>query len=736
MNIYQDLNPPQQEAVLHTEGPLLVLAGAGSGKTRVLTYRVAHLIAKGVPPWRILAVTFTNKAAGEMRERVEKLVGSQATAAMWVATFHSACVRILRQEIGRLGFSKNFVIFDSQDQLSIVKSIIKELNISDKIYPPRAILGTISKAKNHLIGVEEYSRQATDIWSKTVALVFQRYHTKLQANNGLDFDDLIMMTVRLFEEAPEALAKYQDKFHYIMIDEYQDTNRAQYLLVNLLAAKYRNLCVVGDDDQSIYSFRAADIRNILEFGRDFPEVKVIKLEQNYRSTKHILEVANTVIKNNRSRHPKQLWTENQAGEPVLLYGAEDDRAEAQFAVEEMQYLIRENGYHYQDFAFLYRTNAQSRVFEEALVQQGVPYRVIGGLRFYERKEIKDILAYLRFVHNPADRVSLTRIINVPKRGIGDATWEHFLHFVEEQNCRVLEGLERLEEVPGLSARARNSLAAFHKMLQNWLTMRETAPLNELTQAILEQSGYRRELQQEPTLEAQGRLENLEEFLNMIAQFELNSDDRSLAAFLETVALVADIDNYEADSEAITLMTLHSAKGLEFPAVFLVGLEEGIFPHSRSLLENSELEEERRLFYVGVTRAKQRLYITHAETRVLYGNLQPAVASRFLLELPEDSVKVLKDFRRHWGNGTITSVNSDKTVAIASPTGRQKPRSVVTAAVTPETFIAGVKVRHVKWGVGTVLAKEGDGAGTQVKVAFPGLGVKTLMLAYANLELLN
>jgi DNA helicase-2/ATP-dependent DNA helicase PcrA len=735
MDILQDLNPPQQEAVLHTEGPLLVLAGAGSGKTRVLTHRVAHLIAKGIPPWRILAVTFTNKAAGEMRERVEKLVGSQATAAMWVATFHSACVRILRQEIERLGFSKNFVIFDSQDQLSIVKSIIKELNINDKSYPPRAILGSISKAKNHLIGAEEYSRQATDLWAKTVALVFQRYHTKLQENNGLDFDDLIMMTVRLFKEAPEVLAKYQDKFHYIMIDEYQDTNRAQYLLVNLLAAKYRNLCVVGDDDQSIYSFRAADIHNILEFGRDFPEVKVIKLEQNYRSTKHILEVANTVIKNNRSRHPKRLWTENQVGEPVLLYGAQDDRVEAQFAVGELLYLIRESGYHYQDFAFLYRTNAQSRVFEEALVQQGVPYRVIGGLRFYERKEIKDILAYLRFVHNPADRISLTRIINVPKRGIGAATWECFLHFLEEQNYQVMDGLERLEAIPGLSARARNSLRAFHKMSQNWLTMQETASLNELARAILEQSGYLQELQQELTLEAQGRLENLEEFLNMIAQFELNSDDQSLAAFLETVALVADIDNYEADSDAVTLMTLHSAKGLEFPTVFLVGLEEGIFPHSRSLLENSELEEERRLFYVGVTRAKQRLYITHAETRVLYGNLQPAVASRFLLELPAESVKVFKDSRRHWENDKITSVKFAQNTDVITPTARQKVRSATTA-VAPATFVAGVKVRHVKWGVGTILAKEGDGDGVQVKVAFPGLGVKTLMLAYANLELIN
>jgi DNA helicase-2/ATP-dependent DNA helicase PcrA len=732
MDIYQDLNAPQQEAVLQTEGPLLVLAGAGSGKTRVLTHRIAHLITKGVPPWQILAVTFTNKAAAEMKERVEHLVGEQVVRHMWISTFHTACVRILRQEIDHLGFNKNFVIFDSQDQLSIIKNIIKELNIDDKNFQPKAVLGAISAAKNQLVDVNEYSRQAADFWARRVAEVFKRYQAKLQANNGLDFDDLIMMTVRLFREAPEVLAKYQDKFHYIMIDEYQDTNHAQFLLVNLLAVKYRNLCVVGDDDQSIYSFRCADIRNILEFERDFPEVKIIKLEQNYRSTKNILQVANEIIKNNRGRRPKRLWTENQEGELIRIYRAADDREEAGFVVREIMRLVREQGCRYQDFALLYRTNAQSRSFEEALVQQGLPYRVIGGLRFYERKEIKDVLAYLRFVFNPADRISLARIINVPKRGIGEAAWKRFAYFLDDNGYSVLEGFERLAEVPSLTARALKPLTAFYTVAQGWLALKATATISELAQAIIEQSGYRQELKAENTLEAQGRLENLDEFLNLVAEFEINSDDRSLAAFLETVALVADIDNYETQSDAIVMMTLHSAKGLEFPVVFLVGLEEGIFPHSRSLLENSELEEERRLCYVGVTRARQQLYITHAGMRLLYGNYQESVPSRFLLEIPKTAVRNLNERpKRVVAKPPLTRLNEDSPTAIAD-----NPKPSVTGNVSPETLFVGCKVRHVKWGIGTIVAKEGNGDSTQVKVAFPGLGVKTLMLSYANLEALN
>lgn len=746
MNQLYSLNQPQHEAVLHTEGPLLVLAGAGSGKTRVLTYRIAHLLTKGVPPWQILAVTFTNKAAQEMRERVEKLVGPMAQS-MWVSTFHTACVRILRQDIHNLGFDKNFVIFDSQDQQSIIKNIIRELNLSDKNYQPKAVLGTISAAKNQLIGADEYSRKAADLWSNTVAEIYRKYQARLQANNGVDFDDLIMLTVRLFKQFPEVLEKYQEKFRYIMIDEYQDTNHAQYVLVNLLASRYRNLCVVGDDDQSIYCFRSADIRNILEFERDFPEVKIIKLEQNYRSTKNILHVANEVIKNNRGRRPKKLWTENMEGEKVNLYRAQDDREEAWFVIREIMRLVREKGYRYQDFALLYRTNAQSRSFEEALIQQGLPYRVIGGLRFYERKEIKDILAYLRFVYNPADRVSLSRIINVPKRGIGDASLQRFLYFLDDNNFSVLEGLERLEEIPGLTARAIKPLESFGKLVRGWVTLSQTVSVNDLAKTILDQSGYLQELKNEDTLEAQGRLENLDEFLNLTAEFELNSDDKSLAAFLETVALVADIDNYEAQADAIVLMTVHSAKGLEFPVVFLVGLEEGIFPHSRSLLENSELEEERRLCYVGITRAKYQLYITNAGMRVMYGNYQTSVPSRFLLELPREAINVLNErgsrgeersaSRRTGFSQPAVRIANTTTNTISAATGSiSETTKPVTTAANPDAIISGIKVRHVKWGVGTVISKEGNGADAQVKVAFPGLGIKTLILAYANLEVIN
>jgi DNA helicase-2/ATP-dependent DNA helicase PcrA len=752
IDVYQDLNQPQREAVDYTEGPLLVLAGAGSGKTKVLTHRIAHLVAKGVAPWHILAVTFTNKAAQEMKERVQKLVGEQVAEAMWVSTFHTACVRILRQDIDKLGFSKNFVIFDTQDQLSIIKNILKERNLSDKNYQPKAVLGTISAAKNRLVGVDEYSRTASDFWSNTVAEVYRAYQAKLRSNNGVDFDDLIMITVRLFQEVPEVLAKYQEKFRYIMIDEYQDTNHAQYLLVNLLASKFRNLCVVGDDDQSIYSFRCADIRNILEFERDFPEVKTIKLEQNYRSTQNILRVANEIIKHNRSRHAKRLWTENREGEKILLYRADDDREEAWFAVNEIARLVREQGCRYSDFALLYRTNAQSRSFEEALVQQGIPYRVIGGLRFYERKEIKDILAYLKLVYNPADRISLTRIINMPKRGIGDASFERFLFFLDDNGYTIVEGFEHLEENASLTTRALKPLAAFFKMLQGWLELKTTAGVAELAQAILNQSGYLQELKNENTLESQGRLENLDEFLNLTAEFELNSDDKSLAAFLETVALVADIDNYQAETDAVVMMTLHSAKGLEFPVVFLVGLEEGIFPHSRSLLENSELEEERRLCYVGVTRARQLLYITHAGMRVVYGNYQAAVPSRFLLELPKEAVLSLKGANRRLDTRTQSqSATSRYEPDAGGKTGRNAPESVspsypspdgsgssiqpIVNGSDPNAITSGCKVRHIKWGIGTVLSKEGEGESAQVKVAFPGLGVKTLMLAYANLEIL-
>ena len=728
MDMLENLNEPQREAVCHTEGPLLILAGAGSGKTRVLTQRIAYLISKGVPPWQILAVTFTNKAAGEMKERVEGLIGPAANS-MWVSTFHSACVRILRQDIGELGFEKNFVVFDTQDQLIIIKNILKEMNLSDKTYHPKALLSSISSAKNELIGVDEYQHQAADHFARITAEVYKQYQKKLRGNNGLDFDDLIMLTVRLFNEAPAVLEKYQERFRYIMVDEYQDTNHAQYILINLLASKYQNLCVVGDDDQSIYSFRSADIRNILEFERDFPGVKVIKLEQNYRSTKNILHVANEVIKNNRGRKSKNLWTENYEGEKIQLYQADDERDEARFVAEEIAKLTREEGRKFSDFALLYRTNAQSRSFEEAMMGRNIPYRVIGGVRFYERKEIKDILAYLRLVYNPADKVSLGRIINTPKRGIGEASYDRFLYFLEDNNYTVLEGFEHILEVPSLTSRGIKPLQEFHQLLQSWVSKRDTLSVKDLAEDILQTSGYLMELRNEGTIEAQSRMENLDEFIALTVDFERNSDDKSLAAFLETVALVADIDNYQADSDAVIMMTLHSAKGLEFPAVFLVGLEEGLFPHSRSLLENRELEEERRLCYVGIPRARQRLYITHANMRTMYGNFNNSIPSRFLMELPKETIINIKMQRRNLSSG-----NNIPPRPVAGERKSVLPsKTVATKASNPDDIQIGCKVNHPKWGVGTIVTKEGAGEEAQVKIAFPGLGIKSLILAYANLE---
>ncbi len=731
MDMLANLNGPQREAVCHTEGPLLILAGAGSGKTRVLTHRIAYLLSQGVQPWQILAVTFTNKAAQEMRERVEAIVG-QATAGIWVSTFHTACVRILRQEIGTLGYDKNFVIFDSQDQQTLLKNVLKELNLSDKNYHPKALAASISAAKNELQGPEEYSRGAYDFWSNTVAEVYQVYQKKLRRNNGMDFDDLIMMTVRLFREMPQVLEKYQERFRYIMIDEYQDTNHAQYVLVNLLATKYHNLCVVGDDDQSIYSFRKADIRNILEFERDFPEVRVIKLEQNYRSTKNILETANTVIKNNRERKPKQLWTENREGERIRLYPAADERDEARFVVDEIRRLIASGGRKYSDFGLLYRTNAQSRSFEEVMIQYGMPYRIIGGFRFYERKEIKDIIAYLRLVYNPQDTVSLTRIINVPKRGIGDASFERFLFFLGDGNYSVLEGFDHLDEIPSLTSRGIKPLKEFGRLLEGWIQAKANKNVTELAELILKESGYLQDLRDEATIEAQGRLENLEEFLALTVEFEKNSDDRTLAAFLETVALVADVDEYQAEADSVVLMTLHSAKGLEFPVVFLVGLEEGLFPHNRALQE-SELEEERRLCYVGITRAKQLLYLTYAGMRTMYGNFNSSIPSRFLMELPKETIINIKASLDGSSSQLFTSSKPVSRGLEKGSFGNKTGAGNGSPKGDPDAIKPGCKVNHSKWGVGTVISKEGAGPGAQVKVAFPGLGIKSLILEYANLE---
>lgn len=717
-----ELNPAQWEAVCHTEGPLLILAGAGSGKTRVLTYRIAKLLQNGVDPRRILAVTFTNKAAQEMRERVEQLIGPQAEL-IWLMTFHATCVRILRRDGAAIGVAPNFVIYDTQDQLIVVREVLRELNISETTCNPRAVLATISRAKNELVGPEEYAADAVDFWASIVKKVYPLYQKKLADNGAVDFDDLIGLTIRLFRECPAVLEKYQERFRYILIDEYQDTNYAQYVFVRLLADKYRNLCVVGDDDQSIYGFRNADIRNILDFEKDYPEVKVVKLEQNYRSTQNILRVANEVIRNNHSRKTKNLWTENDEGEPVTLITAADEREEAWLVAATLEELIRTEGYRYSDFAFLYRTNAQSRVFEEVLIQKGLPYQVVGGQRFYDRKEIRDLLSYLKLVYNPNDRISLRRVINTPKRGIGEATLERFFSFMEAQGLNTREAFRRVAEVPGLTGRAGQALAGFAAFLEEMLTLKENLSVSNLTRAILDKSGYLASLQQEGTVEAESRLENLNEFLSITAGFEKESDDQSLGAFLETVALVAEVDQYQ-EQESITLMTIHSAKGLEFPVVFLVGMEEGIFPHSRSLMEETELEEERRLCYVGMTRARQRLYLSYAQMRTLYGNFQYQVPSRFIQEIPAALLR-RREATAPEPLGTGTHGSRSLPPAAAPPAALRPAGSV--------TYRPGDKVFHRKWGQGTVITVEGSGQEAKVKVAFPGLGIKELLVELAPLE---
>ncbi|MGE5559343.1 MAG: DNA helicase PcrA [Bacillota bacterium] len=708
--ILAGLNPAQQEAVTHLKGPLLILAGAGSGKTRVLTHRIAHLMSRGVPGGQILAVTFTNKAAEEMRQRVFSLIGEKI-GDLWISTFHHACVRILRQEAPAVGFQKQFVIFDTDEQLGQVKQALKELNLDDGYFSPKAVLAEISKAKNELITADLYERRAADYFTRNVLEVYRLYQRRLAQQQAFDFDDLILQTVLLFRTNQGILEKYQDKFWYILIDEYQDTNHAQYQLVNLLAGKSRNLCVVGDDDQSIYGFRSADIRNILEFEKDYPEAKVIKLEQNYRSTKTILNAANEVIRHNRFRKTKRLWTENPGGEPVVLAASGSEKEEAWFIGGEIERLVLIRGLSFKDFAVLYRTNAQSRVLEEVFLNKGLPYRILAGLRFYDRKEIRDILAYLRLIYNPRDYASFRRIVNSPRRGIGEATVDKVASFVMEHGLGLDEGLGRLEEIPSLTGRAAGQLNAFGAMWNGWRSCAESESITALTSRVLDESGYVRQLEQEGTVEAQSRLENLKEFFSVIRDFEKNSAAPNLADFLEKVALVSDVDAYEAGTDAVVMMTLHTAKGLEFPVVFLAGMEEGLFPHGRSLFSEADLEEERRLCYVGITRAKNLLYLTYATIRTIYGKTDYTTVSRFIQDIPEN-LTVLP--------GTAPGYYGKRKTAPESPTE--------AAALRP-----GDRVRHAKWGEGTVVAVKGEGDGATLSLAFPDLGIKQVVAAYAPLE---
>ncbi|MWV46694.1 DNA helicase PcrA [Paenibacillus sp. HJL G12] len=756
------LNPPQQQAVEATEGPLLILAGAGSGKTRVLTHRIAYLIAtRKAPPWGILAITFTNKAAREMQERVTKLVGGEGRD-IWVSTFHSMCVRILRKDIDRIGFNSNFTILDSTDQLSLVRNCMKDLNLDTKKFEPKAVLSLISTAKNELITPAQYELKAGDYIESIAAKVYTMYQRRLKSNNSLDFDDLIMATIQLFKEVPEVLDFYQKKFQYVHVDEYQDTNRAQYMLCRMLADGHHRICVVGDSDQSIYRWRGADISNILNFEEDYPEARTIMLEQNYRSTSTILNAANEVIKQNSGRKPKKLWTDKGDGAKIKVYRADSEHDEGYFVTSEISKNVK-TGKSYQDHAILYRTNAQSRVIEEILIKSDIPYQIVGGIKFYDRKEIKDILAYLRLISNPDDDLSLARVINVPKRGIGDTSVAKLSAAAAERGISIFQVLAVVDDL-GFAGKTRNSLVEFYDMIAALNQMVEYLSVTELTEKILEMSQYRIDMQRENTIESRSRLENIDEFLSVTMEFEKNNDDKSLISFLTDLALIADIDSVndeeEDKSDAVILMTMHSAKGLEFPIVFIVGMEEGVFPHSRAFQDNEELEEERRLAYVGITRAEQQLFLSCAQMRTLFGRTTANPPSRFLDEIPEElkeDTGVARDRYRRGGNigGSYggrgfdgsgsnfgrSAGNSSLSGSTATASGSQAKMTVTTsvphqaAAVGSKadltTLKAGDKVSHGKWGTGTVVSVKGSGNDTELQIAFPApVGVKRLLAGFA------
>lgn len=727
------LNPEQQKAVKTLDGPLLLMAGAGSGKTRVLTHRIAYLmVEKGINPYNILAITFTNKAAREMRERIQKMMGGAADD-IWISTFHSMCVRILRRDIDRLGFNRNFTILDSTDQQSVIKSILKDKNMDPKKFDPRAILGTISSAKNELITPEEYAKTAGDYFSQKVSDVYEEYQRRLRKNNALDFDDLIMTTITLFIRVPEVLEYYQRKFQYIHVDEYQDTNRAQYMLVKLLAQRFQNLCVVGDSDQSIYRWRGADIANILSFEKDYPKANVILLEQNYRSTKKILLAANMVIQNNMNRKPKNLWTENAEGNKIMYYRADSEQGEAQFVIGKIQELIR-NGRKLSDIAILYRTNAQSRVIEESFLKSNIEYSIVGGIKFYDRKEIKDVLAYLRLISNPDDDISLQRVINVPKRAIGSTSIDKISNFATMHDMSMFQALEAIEMI-GLSPKAEKAAIEFRNLIRNYTQQQEYLSVTELVEEVLDKTGYRDMLKAEKSLESQSRLENLDEFLTVTNSFEESSEDKSLVAFLTDLALVADIDRLDDDGQKktdfVTLMTLHSAKGLEFPVVFLIGMEEGVFPHSRSLMEEAEMEEERRLAYVGITRAEEELFITNAQMRTLFGRTNMNPESRFIKEIPADLVEDAAPKPKR-----TASVSSGRPAARPMMPQRGGVSRPVAAASGGEdiSWKVGDKAQHGKWGTGTVVSVKGAGEGLELDIAFPSpTGIKRLLAKFAPIQ---
>lgn len=751
MDFLKSLNPKQKEAVLHTDGPILILAGAGSGKTRVLTHRIAYLIKeKNILPQKILAVTFTNKASQEMKERLEKLIGATAHG-LWLGTFHSTGLRILRQDGHCIGFDKDFIVYGDDDQLSLVRLSLAELGYSEKAMAPRAVLSHINQAKNEILSPQDYALGASDFFRTRVSAVYNLYQDKLRSNRALDFGDLILEPIRLFKQAPDVLKKYQTRFSYILIDEYQDTNRAQYILINLLAEAHKNLCVVGDEDQSIYGWRGADISNILNFEKDYPDVRIIRLEQNYRSTKNILAAANSVVEKNINRIGKTLWTENSDGSVPLFQMARDERHEAAIAASKIENLKQHNGYDYKHFAIFYRTNAQSRIFEEHFIRSGMPYTIVGGLRFYDRKEIKDSLAYLRVLANPSDSLSLMRIINTPARGIGKTTLDKVAGLAAEKGVSIFDCLKMLDEIVPLTPpslirgegdflikpNALQKLKGFSALVQRFQGLVGKEPLHETAKGFLEQSGYIKMWEEEKTEEADTRVENIHELISAIKDFEMYKSPATLSDFLDHVALISDIDTFEDKHNRVTMMTIHSAKGLEFPVVFMVGMEEGLFPHSRSLDEGSvdELEEERRLCYVGMTRAMEKLFMTAARERTIYGESRFQRQSRFIDEIDERYIEIAeaeakpKTWIRDWGLGAGNIQNPRYT-------NEESQMNIQTSMEDDFSGDAnikiGMKVKHPNFGIGIIKATEGIGENMKITVAFQNIGQKKLVLRIAGL----
>ena len=769
-DILKGLNDKQYEAVVTTEGPCLVIAGAGSGKTKVLTHKIAYLIGeKQVKPWNILAITFTNKAANEMKERIENLVGDVA-ADIWMGTFHSICVRILRRFIERIGFDSSFIIFDTSDQRTLVKTCIKSIGLDDKMFTDRSVLSEISNAKNEMLEPEQYTVRANgDFRKEKIALVYEMYQKRLKENNAIDFDDIINYTIKILMENPDILEYYSDKFKYVLVDEYQDTNKAQFTLVTLLASKNGNITVVGDNDQGIYSFRGADISNILNFERDFPGTKIIKLEQNYRCTGNILKAANAVIKNNEVTYKKELWTENEVGKLPTVYSASNEYDEGTYIAQQIEHLRREEYYKYSDFAILYRMNTQSRAIEEILRRESIPYKIIGGLKFYERKEIKDIISYLRLIQNPSDNLSLKRIINEPKRGIGKTSLDKIEELSNNTGVPMYEIIKNAEQY-GLNRVFLNS-REFVNAIEELRAKKDDIKISDLIKETLKKSGYTQALENENTIEAENRIENLDEFLTVAIEFEDESADNKLSDFLEGITLSSDIDNMEETEETVTLMTLHSAKGLEFPVVFLVGMEEGIFPGYKSIGEPKELEEERRLCYVGITRAKEYLFLTCSKQRTIFGSTSCNQVSRFLREIPSDlldgydkalgekqeSNNVFGDSKYSWtygskDNGNIKTYKIDKhepSVAAASSNSNNNgfmfrtaesflnnlTKKATGANVDLSKYKAGVKIYHKKFGEGIISNVEPEGDDLKVDINFDKVGHKRLMAKFANLEII-